>query len=241
MKCNCQTFCRSNCPNVQAENECNENNCRLTHDCLNRPTRSTVRPPVEVLRTSNKNFGLFASSTIQSGMFVVEYVEVIHLDLPETDKSYVLEGTIRSQHWWIDARQKGNLSRFANHSGEPNTTVASLNDYSDVSNPRKFFLRANSRIEKGDEITFRYSDNRIEFPCLCMTQSCVNGKRTQLEAVAVIDTDTPYVAWARQALARYSCEGHAIHSRIYKSELHDPIQSYVTSPRCVVVLASPVA
>ena len=132
-----------------------------------------------------------------------------------------------------DARQKGNLSRFANHSCEPNTTVVLLNDYSDVSNPRNFFLRANSRIEKGD--------NRIEFPCLCMTQSCVNGKRTQLAAVAVMDTDLLYMAWARQALARYSCEGHAFYSRIYKSELLDPISSYVTSPRCVAVLASPVA
>ena len=107
VKCKCLTFCRSERPNVKQDNECNANNCSLTHDCLNRPTRSTVRPPVEVLLTSDINFGLFASSTIQPGMFVVEYVGVIHFDLPESDRSYILEGTIESQHWWIDARQAG--------------------------------------------------------------------------------------------------------------------------------------
>ena len=117
---------------MQQENECNANNCSLMHDCLNRPTLSTVRPPVEVRVTPDRNFGLFASSTIQPGMFIVEYVGVIHLDLPEGDKSYILEGSMKSNHWWIDARQSGNLSRFANHSCEPNTFVASLNDFSDI-------------------------------------------------------------------------------------------------------------
>ena len=181
VKCRCQTFCRSECPNVKRDIECNTNNCSLTHDCLNRPSRSTVRPPVEVRPTPNRNYGLFASSPIQPGMFIVEYVGVVTLDVPEGDRSYVLEGTISTQHWWIDARLSGNLSRFANHSCVPNTVVASLNDFTDVTNPRKYFLRALCLINKGEEITFLYSPAQFFFSCLCMSDSCLKGLRPRVE------------------------------------------------------------
>ena len=40
VKCNCPTFCRSNCPNVEQENECNDNNCCLLNARLLESTYS---------------------------------------------------------------------------------------------------------------------------------------------------------------------------------------------------------
>ena len=129
------------------------------------------------------------------------------------------------------AKLAGNLSRFANHSCEPNTFVASLNDYSDITNPRKYFLKALNRIEKGEEITFKYSRKLIAFDCLCMSKSCLKVAGSKLAAIAEMETEPQLAAiadmvtepqlmdCAGKATSRYSCESEDIHSQIYKSDL----------------------
>ena len=70
----------------------------------------------------------------------------------------------------------GAISRFVNHLCEPNTIVVALGDYTDGTNPRKMFLRSLSRINKGDELTRRYSVKKINFSCLCMAIFTVFGE-----------------------------------------------------------------
>ena len=91
-QCGRAYFCREECPNVKAEVECCEKTCKFQYNCQNRPTLSTIRPPFEVLRTTNgTNFGVYATNYFPPGVFVMEYIGVISHNKPAGNSSYVLE------------------------------------------------------------------------------------------------------------------------------------------------------
>ena len=174
-KCGCLYFCRQDCTNVKAEIECCEKTCTFAYNCLNRPTFSTVRPPFEVLRTTNgTNFGVYATQYFPPGVFIMEYIGVISIERPDGDQSYVLECSKGSKYWYINAIAGGSIARFVNHSCEPNSIMVGFNDYSHMDHPWKMFLKSSVGIEKGAELTFRYSSKALKFKCLCGSLACIS-------------------------------------------------------------------
>jgi hypothetical protein len=187
--------------------ECNENcDCNLA-TCENRKVQHGIIKHLRVDYISKeKGFGVFTKDKILKGEFICEYVgkiisknsanEKIKLNLMRKKPNYVLQ--IRENYekliinTFIDAEEKGNVSRFLNHSCEPNL-------FFDIVRIRHFIPQvaffANRDIEPGEELTFSYCDsgflseanhfiddenklvNQDEFsksykPCLCGSKNC---------------------------------------------------------------------
>jgi len=84
--------------------------------------------PVKVFKTEKKGWGLLATKTIPSGVFTMEYCGEVCTsgDFELRKKEYVKD---KRRHYYfmslktdeiLDATRKGNLSRFINHSCDPN-------------------------------------------------------------------------------------------------------------------------
>ncbi|OPJ90377.1 hypothetical protein AV530_008922 [Patagioenas fasciata monilis] len=96
--------------------------------CSNRRFQKKQHADVEVILTEKKGWGLRAAKDLPSNTFVLEYCgEVLdHKEFKARVKEYARNKNI---HYYfmalkndeiIDATQKGNCSRFMNHSCEPN-------------------------------------------------------------------------------------------------------------------------
>jgi hypothetical protein len=189
--------------------ECNENcDCNLAI-CTNRKVQHGLMKHLKIDYISKeKGFGVFTQEKIFKEEFICEYVgkiinktsanEKIKVNLMRKKANYVLQ--IRENYeklivnTFIDAEEKGNASRFLNHSCEPNL-------YFDIVRIRHFIPQvaffANRDIEPGEELTFSYYDSVIlnesiqfedyenklfiqdEFtksykPCLCGSKNCQN-------------------------------------------------------------------
>ncbi|KAJ1627834.1 hypothetical protein T492DRAFT_595377 [Pavlovales sp. CCMP2436] len=79
--------------------------------------------------TCTQGWGLRADEAIPSGQYCVEYVGEV-IDREEWERRNALEGEHEAMYYMnfsqmliIDARRKGNASRFINHSCDPNVVV----------------------------------------------------------------------------------------------------------------------
>ncbi len=88
----------------------------------------------------------------------------------------------------IDAGPRGNLSRFANHSCDPNLRTEKWN----ISGDLRVGLFATRAIEAGEELTFEYgveSEFRGDtiFHCLCGAETCTGfmGRSKKLGGVNI--------------------------------------------------------
>lgn len=118
------------------------------NDCLDDLYLEFVNPLV--------GFGVFASQPIEKFAFVGEYVGLVRRQkfFMQSDSDYVFRYSIAGKvsPWVIDADRSGNITRFFNHSYEPNLVCSSWfdNGLSHVG----FF--AKKGIKKGEQITFDY-------------------------------------------------------------------------------------
>nr|CAD2185532.1 unnamed protein product [Meloidogyne enterolobii] len=115
--------------------ECSDNcECALCPEkCTNRNIQLGIKFKLKVAKcdSEQKGFGVFAQEKIPAGHFVVEYVgELVSKEEAERRLTSQLHHnylfTIREfiggecRYTFIDGRYKGNISRFINHSCEPN-------------------------------------------------------------------------------------------------------------------------
>ena len=140
--CQCKESCDAHCLNRIAGIECVGNsakksdqnnpykNCNLGPSCGNRLLSSRNCAKCKPVRERGKGWGLVSVHEIQKGGLVLEYVGEV---IDEKTKRSRLE-TWSEEHpndpnfyimsletgWYIDAREMGNLSRFINHSCDPN-------------------------------------------------------------------------------------------------------------------------
>ena len=116
------------------------------------------KPPIEIQHIDSLvGFGVFATQTIPGLSYIGEYVGVVREKTRKPDQSndYVfryLGGRSFFKSFVIDAEEKGNFTRFINHSDEPNLTSRWL--IHDGVYHVIFF--SNTRIEKGDQLTYDY-------------------------------------------------------------------------------------
>jgi hypothetical protein len=121
--------CSKDCiTNISLSMEC-PSNCNKGAACTNKRVRNLRQltegdnhkmPGRFECRENNKGKGLYALSVIEKGEDMLEYVgECVNLPKDKlTSYEYVLH---LQNSFYLDARKKGNLARFINHSCNPNT------------------------------------------------------------------------------------------------------------------------
>ena len=171
--------------------ECNSA-CSCKSNCLNRVVQHYRNIPLCLFFTTNgKGWGVKTDSSIENGMFVMEYMgEVItskeaekrgkHYDAEGATYLFDLDFNDSNNIYTIDAKHYGNLSHFVNHSCDPNLEVFPvwINNL-DINLPH-IALFAKKFIEAGSELTFDYrmykrSISKDRFKgvlCLCESSKC---------------------------------------------------------------------
>jgi len=105
---------------------------------------------------STKEFGLFANKDFKAREFLGEYTGNVkkHRKIMDDKNPYLFEYSIgyKKTPFSIDAREKGSLIRFVNHSFKPN--VIPLSVYLD--GKIHIIFRTNKTIKKNEELTYNY-------------------------------------------------------------------------------------
>uniref|UniRef100_A0A182VQ71 protein-synthesizing GTPase n=1 Tax=Anopheles minimus TaxID=112268 RepID=A0A182VQ71_9DIPT len=147
--------------------ECNKK-CACGPDCLNRVVQNGGKCNLTLFKTSNgRGWGVRTNAVIYEGQYISEYCgEVISYDEAEkrgreydaVGRTYLfdLDFNDTDNPYTLDAARYGNVTRFFNHSCDPNCGIWSVwIDCLDPYLPRLAFF-ALRRIEIGEELTFNY-------------------------------------------------------------------------------------
>ncbi|CAK9810795.1 Histone-lysine N-methyltransferase SETD2 [Anthophora quadrimaculata] len=170
--------CGEDCLNRLLMIECGPR-CVVGDRCTNKRFQNCEYAKCEVFRTERKGFGLRAMVDLLAGEFIMEYVgEVVDpKDFRRRAKEYSKD---KNKHYYfmalksdqiIDATMKGNVSRFINHSCDPNSETQkwTVNGELRIGFFNKKFIAA------GEEITFDYHFQRYgkeAQKCFCEALNC---------------------------------------------------------------------
>lgn len=156
--------CGKNCLNRVMSIECDPD-CALGKLCTNQRFRKFQNAPCTVFITENKGFGLFASADIPKDAFIMEFVgEVVSMTaFKKRSKEYEKQ---KLRHCYvmssaganlIDATKKGNLTRFLNHSCDPNAETQKWT----VNGVCRIGIFSKRIIKAFEEITINYQFERF--------------------------------------------------------------------------------
>ncbi|CAN6204118.1 unnamed protein product [Urochloa humidicola] len=157
---------------------CCSSSCECGDTCANKPFQHRPLKNTKLITTEKCGFGLVAEDEIKKGEFVVEYVgEVIDDRTCEgrlwqmkrlSDTNFYLCEV--SSNMVIDATDKGNMSRFINHSCEPNTEMQKWT----VDGETRVGIFALRDIKKGEELTYDYKFVQFgpDQDCHCGSSNC---------------------------------------------------------------------
>ena len=171
--------CGDHCINRMLCIECHPDVCPIGEYCQNQRFQRRQFPKVELFKTENKGFGVRVLQLVQAGTLMFEYVgEVLTTNaFKKRIRQYNEEG--RSHFYFmgltsdevIDATQKGGLSRFVNHSCNPNCETQKWI----VRGILKIGIFSKKPIAQGEELTFDYNFERYGMeaqPCYCGEPNC---------------------------------------------------------------------
>jgi hypothetical protein len=172
--------CGDDCLNRLLMIECGSR-CPCGEHCTNRNFRRRQNAAIEPFRTELKGWGLRTSPgcDLKASTFLIEYVgEVINVrQFKKRSERYAAQG---NEHFYfmslhndlfIDATRKGNMSRFFNHSCDPNceTQKWTVNGELRIG----FFTRR--AVVAGEELTFDYQFQTVgktQQRCYCGSDKC---------------------------------------------------------------------
>ncbi|KAG1705860.1 hypothetical protein DVH05_002424 [Phytophthora capsici] len=194
--CECTEQCGEDCINRLSFTECfgpaptpgmkfnkqnRESNCMLGENCGNRALHQKVYPRFQKFHTVEKGWALRILEPVKAGQLVIEYVgEVINeeekerrlLDhaknSPDDKNMYIME---LGKGEYIDARFKGSVSRFINHSCDPNCHLLKWR----VKGVNRIAITALKDIEPGEELSYDYqfhTKQAMEWKCHCKSKNC---------------------------------------------------------------------
>jgi len=191
--CQCVDRCDDNCINRMLYTECygdatksgnggkKQYNCLLGPNCGNRQLHQRQAAKCKPKREQGKGWGLCTVKPAKKGDLIQEYVgEVIDAatkeqrlidwskEHPNDPNFYIMA---LQPGWFIDARDVANLSRFVNHSCEPNCALTQIN----VSGRMRCGIFAMRDIEAGEFLSYDYHfDTRHgdRFVCRCGSMVC---------------------------------------------------------------------
>ncbi|XP_015921891.1 histone-lysine N-methyltransferase SETD2 isoform X2 [Parasteatoda tepidariorum] len=170
--------CQDECLNRLLMIECGSR-CSCKEACSNKRFQKRLYAKVEPFKTDKKGWGLKLLEDVPIGNFVIEYVgEVISTqEFKQRVKQYARE---KSNHYYfmalksdeiLDATNKGNLSRFMNHSCDPNCVTQKWT----VNGELRIGFFAKRDLKAGEELTFDYQFQRYgreAQKCHCGTEIC---------------------------------------------------------------------
>ena len=156
-------------------------NCNCGPNCGNRMLTKRQHAKCKPQREHGRGWGVVAVNTIESGDLVQEYVgEIIDeeekrkrldqwsIDHPNDPNFYIMH---LETGWYIDAREKGNLSRFINHSCDPNCKIIPIN----VAGHTRMAIFATQKIYPGQFLNYDYNfdtKHGDKFRCRCGSKNC---------------------------------------------------------------------
>lgn len=188
MQCDCfvtgdeeglgQLPCGDGCINRMLMIECGPL-CTNADRCTNKRFQQHQGWPCRVFRTEKKGCGITAELQIPAGEFIMEYVGEV-IDSEEFERRQHLYSEDRNRHYYfmalrgeaiIDATSKGNISRYINHSCDPNAETQKWT----VNGELRIGFFSVKTILPGEEITFDYQYQRYGRDaqrCYCESSNC---------------------------------------------------------------------
>ncbi|XP_059608601.1 probable histone-lysine N-methyltransferase CG1716 isoform X2 [Phlebotomus argentipes] len=170
--------CGEDCLNRLLMIECGSK-CVVGDRCTNRRFQKYQYSPCRVFNTEKKGLGIMATDTILAGDFVMEYVGEV-LNSKQFEVRAANYSKDKNIHYYfmalrsdavIDATVKGNISRFINHSCDPNAETQKWT----VNGELRIGFFATRSIAPGEEITFDYQYQRYgkeAQKCFCEADNC---------------------------------------------------------------------
>lgn len=185
-QCQCVDSCGDHCFNRMTLVECSgegaNSNCRLgAEKCDNRSLGKRQFVKCKPKRESGKGWGLVPMEDVPKGKLVQEYVgEVIDEAEKEqrlvewskehpNDPNFYVMGL--GSGWYVDAREFANMSRFINHSCDPNCQVTTIN----VKGYKRNGIFALRDIKAGEFLCYDYhfdTKQADKFLCRCGAKNC---------------------------------------------------------------------
>ena len=169
-----KTCVDSSCTNVAMQMECVQCNPR----CGNKRIQRREYAKLSVRETPGKGYGLFVEDDVPAGQFLTEYVgELISNKefskrLQQRKNEPMMFIMQLKPNTYVDAREKGSVSRFINHSCEPNATT----DTWIVEGRLRVGIFTSKPLAAGTELSFDYkwirTTTRLPTKCLCGAPSC---------------------------------------------------------------------
>ena len=181
-RCACSGRCDSKCQNKNLRLECCSKLCSVGENCGNRKFNKRQYKTVLPYPTPGKGWGLKIMEPVKQGEFILEYIGEV---LDNAAAEARLQDEASDRHFYqmeleanriVDAKNKGNVSRFINHSCDPNIEVQKwcVNGYFRLG----FFALRD--LEVGEELSYDYkffsSDKSIV--CSCGAKNCRGTLRT---------------------------------------------------------------
>ena len=187
-----QELCGSNCLNRTLFVECydipgkkSDQICNVSHicsgDCGNRQFQKRHYVKVKPFIEGNMGWGLKTVDSVKKGTLVIEYLgEVIDEEEMNARMHYQRTFTPRDHDFYImelenglyvDGKRKGNLSRFINHSCNPNCELVRWN----VKGRIRIGIFALKDIDSGEPLSYDYQFDTKEanaFKCHCGASNC---------------------------------------------------------------------
>lgn len=155
--------CGDDCLNRMLLIECSPK-CTIGDRCTNRRFQKHENSPCNIFKTEKKGYGLIATSYIPAGSFIMEYVGEV-LNSKQFEKRANDYSKLMNAHYYfmalssdcvIDATKKGNISRFINHSCDPNAETQKWT----VNGELRIGFFSKTPIMADEEITFDYQFQR---------------------------------------------------------------------------------
>ncbi len=130
---------------------------KWTHSLFGKALKEGFIPPVEILFINPfLGYGVFAQEDIQELSYIGQYVGVVRKRSSKKDvlNSYIFGyvSTSRGTKYVIDAKEKGNFTRYINHSDEPNLTSRWIVE----DGITKVIFFTNRLIKKGEQLCYDY-------------------------------------------------------------------------------------
>lgn len=183
--CECKEFCGDDCINRMLYTECfgdgTRGNCKVGKNCGNRAISQRKFAACKPAREKGKGWGLLSKNALHKGDLILEYIgDVIdekekenrllewERDHPNDPNFYIM--SLRDQ-WYVDARVNANLSRFINHSCDPNCMLTQIVVNGYVRNG----IFAKKDIAAGEILSYDYQFDTKQgdrFVCRCGATNC---------------------------------------------------------------------
>jgi hypothetical protein len=188
MVCDCSTSeqerqmgivaCGDDCLNRLLMIECGIR-CACGEYCTNRNFKTKNNAKIQPFKTEMKGYGLKAANDLKANTFLIEYIGEV-IGLKEFKKRCEKYSAQNNEHFYfmslhndlfIDATKKGNISRFFNHSCDPNCETQKWT----VNGELRIGFFTKRPVGVNEELSFDYQFQTVgkkQQKCYCGSEKC---------------------------------------------------------------------